>query len=181
TKTQARTDRESSHEPPSRPPSAPVDTGSPKKNDIRKRWPGFIEYVKDRKIWMGATLQRAIGARMEKDSLVIIYNDAADCRLLKNKENITPLTEYAIDYFQANLSVRFTLPDSKCCEVDGDSGKTAREERMSLSNEPLVRTALEIFNGQIGDIRIGPRFRQSLLSDDDNVEDETDNQFPMEE
>ena len=130
---------------------------------------------------MGATLQRAVGARMEKDALVIIYNDAADCRLLKNKENITPLTEYALDYFQANLAVRFTLPDSQCCEMDGDSGKNAREERMSLSHEPLVRTALEVFNGQIGDIRIGPRFRQSLPPDDENIEDETDNQSPSEE
>ncbi|MDH3349302.1 MAG: DNA polymerase III subunit gamma/tau [Desulfobulbaceae bacterium] len=149
--------------------------------DIRQLWPGFIEYVKDRKIWMGATLQRALGARIVKDSLVIIYNDAADCRLLKNNENISPLTEYALDYFQDNLAIRFELPDSQCCEVDGDSGKNAREERMSLSNEPLVRTALEVFNGQIGDIRIGPRFRESFPAESITDNDSINNQTPLEE
>ncbi len=137
------------------------------KKDVRKHWDEFLAYVRERKPWMAAALGRAASVSRKGDGLVIEYDDAADCRLLKNRENIRPLTEFALDFFQESLTVKFHVPDSLACEIDPENGTSPREERRALANDPLVLAALEIFNGQVGDIRVGPRFRQPMPAGDD--------------
>lgn len=130
--------------------------------DVRRHWDQFVEYVRERKQWMALSLQRAKDARLENGELLIRYEDPVDCRLLKSKDNINSLTEYALDFFQGSFQVRFKVPDGVGCEVDPENGVGPRKERQALANDPLVLTALEIFNGQIGDIRVGPRFREPM-------------------
>ncbi len=144
-------------EVPDRAGEAPVE-----KKDVRRHWKDFLAYVRERKAWMAAALGRASSVSREGDYLVIQYDDAADCRLLKNRENIRPLTEFALDFFQESLTVKFHVPDSLACEIDPENGASPQQERRALANDPQVLAALEIFNGQVGDIRVGPRFRQSL-------------------
>ncbi|MFP7755409.1 DNA polymerase III subunit gamma/tau [Thermodesulfobacteriota bacterium B35] len=146
-------------------PSRPADGDGMRQGgakDVRRHWDGFLAYVRERKAWMAAALGRAASVSREGDTLVIQYDDAADCRLLKNRENIRPLTEFALDFFQESLTVKFHVPDSLACEIDPENGTTPQQERRELANDPLVLAALEIFNGQVGDIRVGPRFRQPL-------------------
>jgi DNA polymerase-3 subunit gamma/tau len=133
-----------------------------RKKNVRAHWPEFIEYVRDRIKWMAATLQRASSAQLEEGQLIIVYNDSVDCRILKSKENMIQLTEFAMDFFQESLQIKFKVPDSSACDTDPDSGAAVQKERQALANDPLVLTALEIFNGQVGDIRVGPRFRKPL-------------------
>jgi DNA polymerase-3 subunit gamma/tau len=90
--------------------------------------------------------------------LHLIFDDAANCSLLRQKENLQLLTEYALDFFQKPLKVRFILPD------DNNSAETQDQEspqriRQELANDPLVIMTSEIFTGEIGDIRVGPRSR----------------------
>jgi DNA polymerase-3 subunit gamma/tau len=132
------------------------------KKDIRKRWQGFIEYVADRKKWMAATLQRAASAHIEEGILIIEYEDSVDCRIIKSKDNLIPLTEFAMDFFQESLQIQFKVPHCSGCDTDPDSGAALQKERQVLANDSLVLTACEVFNGQVGDIRVGPRFRQPL-------------------
>jgi len=132
--------------------------------DIKRRWPEFIEYVRDRKPWMAATLQKAVTVTLgekdlEKEELVIHYDESADCSLLKNQEHIRHLTEFAIDFFQQPFTLVFKVSDDGSCEVDPDGAISPRLERRALARDPLVLDALEVFNGQVGDIRVGPRFR----------------------
>ncbi len=129
---------------------------------VRRHWPEFIEYVRDRKPWMAAALQRASSVTREGEQLVIRYDDSIDCSLLKNREHIRPLTEFALDFFQQAFTVAFRVPDSGSCEVDPAGTNSPREARKALARDPLVLTALEVFNGQVGDIRVGPRFRTPL-------------------
>ncbi|GAB4335001.1 MAG: DNA polymerase III subunit gamma/tau [Desulfobulbaceae bacterium] len=129
---------------------------------VRKEWDGFIDYVRDRKVWMASALQQSSAVRVEGDLLLIEYDDGTRCGLLRNRENVTLLTEFALDFFQENFRIRFVLPDVNQCEIDPVNGKTPQQERQALANDALVLTAVDIFNGEVGDIRVGPRFRRSM-------------------
>jgi DNA polymerase-3 subunit gamma/tau len=135
--------------------------------DVRREWPDFINYVGDREKWMAATLQLAASAKITEGQLVIEYEDSVNCRIFKDRDKLIPLTEYDMDFFQQSLTVRFKVPDSSGCDTDPDSGAALQKERQALANDTLVLTACEIFNGQVGDIRVGPRFRKPLQADED--------------
>jgi len=126
---------------------------------VRQHWNEFVEYVRDRKPWMASALQMAKSACLKDGELVVEYENSINCRLLRNKENITPLTEFALDFFQENFRIRFYVPDSGGCDIDPANGNKVQQERQSLASDSLVLTAVDIFNGEVGDIRVGPRFR----------------------
>ena len=126
--------------------------------DVRRDWPAFIDYVKDRKVWMSKDLQRADSARQQGNELHLHYSDPANCALLRSKENRILLTEFVLDFFQKELKVRFILPTEEN-KNNGDDTDSPQKQRHRLANDPLVQMAVDIFNGQIGDIRIGPRSR----------------------
>ena len=134
--------------------------------EIRRRWPAFLDYVRERKPWMAATLQKATTISLDGEKLLIHYDESADCNLLKNQEHIRPLTEFAIDFFQQPLTLAFQVSDEGNCEVDVDGAVSPRLERRALARDPLVLDALEVFNGQVGAIRVGPRFRGSMGGQD---------------
>ena len=131
----------------------------PHEKDIRKDWLDFIKYVKERKVWMAQDLQRADTIKQDiKGELHLSYNDPANCSVLRQKENHQLLTEFALDFFQKPLKVRFILPKiDEASDANGD--ESPHRKRQQLVNDPLVVMAAEIFNGQVGDIRIGPRSR----------------------
>ena len=147
--------------PPPEDTYAPVSSGAHKK-DVRKHWSEFIRYVQERITWMGASLQSASTAALENGVLTVNYDDPADCKLLGNKENLVRLTEFAMDFFQKELTVSFKVPNSLACAPDSNSAAAVRQERQKLANDSLVLAAVDVFNGQVGDIRVGPRFRGPL-------------------
>ncbi len=138
-------------------PLAPVEI-HPHERDVRRDWHDFTEYVKDRKVWMAKDLQRADSAKEVDDELHIQYSDPANCTLLRNKDNHKLLTEFALDFFQKELKVRFIIPD-QTGNGDTDEANSPQMKRQRLANDPLVQMTVEIFGGQVGDIRIGPRSR----------------------
>lgn len=141
------------------PPPAKALEIHPHEKDIRKDWLDFIKYVKERKVWMAQDLQRADSIKQDiKGELHLSYNDPANCSVLRQKENHQLLTEFALDFFQKPLKVRFILPQiDDTTDANGD--ESPHRKRQQLVNDPLVVMAAEIFNGQVGDIRIGPRSR----------------------
>ncbi|MEN8200277.1 MAG: hypothetical protein ABFR63_09425, partial [Thermodesulfobacteriota bacterium] len=133
-------------------------TPHPHQRDVRRDWPAFIEHVKDRKVWMAQDLGRVDKAREVDNNLQLHFSDPANCALLRQKENIKLLTEFVLDFFQKDLKLQFITPD----RVEGenaDSSDSPHKLRQKLANDPLVIMATEIFSGQIGDIRVGPRSR----------------------
>jgi len=127
--------------------------------DIRRDWTEFIDYVKERKMWMAQDLQRADSAKERQGELHLHYSDPVTCTLLRNKENRRALTEFVLDFFQKDLTVRFRVPDQNGTNDDDSENGHPHKARQELVHDPLVQMAVEIFNGQIGDIRIGPRSR----------------------
>jgi DNA polymerase-3 subunit gamma/tau len=111
---------------------------------------------------MGAALKASSSACLENSVLTVHYDDAADCKLLGSKKNILQLTEFAMDFFQEELKVVFKVANFSACATDPESAEAVRQERQKLANDALVLAAVDIFNGQVGDIRVGPRFRGPL-------------------
>jgi DNA polymerase-3 subunit gamma/tau len=131
----------------------------PHEKDVRKDWLDFIHYVKERKVWMSQDLQRADAIKQDvKGELHLTFSDPANCMVLRQKENHQLLTEFALDFFQKPLKVRFILPEIDD-SPDANGEESPHRKRQQLANDPLVIMAAEIFNGQVGDIRIGPRSR----------------------
>lgn len=131
----------------------------PHQKEVRGSWPQFIEYVKDRSEWMAQDLLRADTFKEDiEGELHLAYSDAANCSLLRSKDNIQLLTEFALDFFQKPLKIKFIVPEAED-SVDENGNETPHKKRQQLANDPLTIMAAEVFNGQIGDIRIGPRSR----------------------
>ncbi len=166
----------------SSPESAPLDspdrangaTAKPEKSpkkDVRQHWKGFVDYVRDRKPWMASALELAASVQLKEDELVIHYNNSVDCRMLRNRDKINPLTEFALDFFQESFKIRFESPDAGGNGEDSGNGPNPQLERQNLANAPLVLTALDVFTGQVGDIRVGPRFRKKMVDEESDPEE----------
>lgn len=131
----------------------------PHEKDVRKDWQDFIKYVKERKVWMAQDLQRADSVKQDvTGELHLTYSDPANCMVLRQKENHQLLTELVLDFFQKPLKVRFIVPKiDDTPDANGD--ESPHRKRQQLANDPLVVMTAEIFNGQVGNIRIGPKSR----------------------
>jgi DNA polymerase-3 subunit gamma/tau len=144
--------------PPIEEASEPAEAVLERKRDVRKDWLDFVAYVKSRKQWMAQNLQQANSAKEKGQELILEFDEPAECALLKTKENRQILTEYVLDFFQKSYIIHVVSPD----DVDDPGQKDSegpKKRRQQLAANPLVRMTEEIFNGQVGDIRIGPNSR----------------------
>ncbi|ADW18064.1 DNA polymerase III, subunits gamma and tau [Desulfobulbus propionicus DSM 2032] len=132
---------------------------APPKKKVRQHWEGFVQYVRERQRWIAAALQMAASVECNGKELIIHFDDSAECTMLKQRNNVKALTEFLLDFFQEELSVQFAVPGSNACAVDPANGLAPQHERRALANDPLVLTALDVFTGQVGDIRIGSGYR----------------------
>ncbi len=107
---------------------------------------------------MAQDLGRTDKAREVNGELQLHFSDHANCAVLKQKENMKLLTEFVLDFFQKELTLRFITPDREE-ENNQENTDSPHRLRQKLANDPLVIMATEIFSGQIGDIRVGPRSR----------------------
>lgn len=134
----------------------PTETG---KKRIRQHWEAFLKYVRERQPWIAASLQMADSFDRHGEVLTIRFADSADCTLLKQRNNRDALTEFVLDFFQENLRIHFEVPGSTSCALDPANGLAPLQERRALANDPLVLTALDVFTGQVGEIRVGKRYK----------------------
>ena len=125
----------------------------PSRRDVRKDWLEFIAYLKGEKEWMAQSLQQTVSIREENKELVLEFDDPSDCFVLRSKENRQILTEYVLDFFQQELSIRIISPDNSN-GVGVQNSDEPKRRRKQLANHQVVRMAEEIFNGRVGDIRI---------------------------
>jgi DNA polymerase III subunit gamma/tau len=157
---------ESAPEPPPTVPPAEVEPPAPiatlpvdAKRRIRQNWDAFVKYVRERQPWVAASLQMAASVERKGEELIIHFADSTDCTMLKQRNTVNALSEFVLDFFQENLRIQFEVPGSDACAIDPANGVTPLQERRALGNDPLVLTALDVFTGQVGEIRVGPRYR----------------------
>jgi len=127
--------------------------------DVRKNWDEFIEYVMDRKKWMGHTLRLCSNIREEGTDLILKFDDPSDCKMLQTKENIKFMTEFSQDFFQKEFKIVIKIRGADSQGVIDQDGTGPQEERRALANDPLVQIATEVLGGRVVNIRTGPRSR----------------------
>ncbi len=125
--------------------------------DVRRDWPEFIEYVKERKKWLAPILKMCVSVREQDHELLLKYENISDAVVLQQTDNHKILTEFAQDFFQRELIVRIKGRDG-AADADGVEG-SPQEERRVLTNDPLVQMTADIFGGQVVNVRTGPRSR----------------------
>ncbi|HIJ78469.1 MAG: DNA polymerase III subunit gamma/tau [Desulfobulbaceae bacterium] len=126
---------------------------------VRQDWDEFIGYVKSRKAWMAHVLRLSGVGRDEGSELVMKFDDPSDCSVMQEHDNLKLINEFAQDFFQRDFKVVFRVRGVKDDGEQGDDGDNPREERRALANDPLVQMTNEIFSGQVGNVRTGPRSR----------------------
>jgi len=127
--------------------------------DVRKNWDSFVAYVKERKPWMAQVLKLCENPREEEGKLIIRFDNPSDCTLLQGPEHVKDLGVYVLDFFQKDLRVRISSRADKAGEQGEAVLDGPKEERRALANDPLVQVTVDVFGGQVGAIRTGPRFR----------------------
>ncbi|MEN8141068.1 MAG: DNA polymerase III subunit gamma/tau [Thermodesulfobacteriota bacterium] len=142
---------------PAPPPPAQEEKGADRLHlDLCREWPGFVDYVKERQVWMAQSLQVCKSHEVDGEKLLINYENPSDCTLLSQPAKLKELTTYAQDFFQMDLSVAICAKE--IAQEEGD-GPSPRDERRALGQDSLVQMVTEIFDGQVVGIRTGPKFR----------------------
>ncbi len=139
-------------EPPA-PPEPLLPEDPPKTRDVRKDWLEFIAFLKNEKEWMAQSLQQTVSVKEENQELILEFDDPNDCFVLRSKEHRQVLTEYVLDFFQQDLSVRILSPDNSN-GLGSQNGEEPKRRRKQLASHQIVRMTEEIFNGRVGAIRI---------------------------
>ena len=119
-----------------------------------KDWDKFITFIKEKRVWMATDLTRADRVEEKDGDLMLHFSDPTSCTLLSSKENLRALTKFALDFFKKDLRVRFIVPELEKSDAYGNDKNSPSQLRRQLSNDPLVQMTVEIFNGQVGDIRV---------------------------
>ncbi|MBA3015692.1 MAG: DNA polymerase III subunit gamma/tau [Desulfobulbaceae bacterium] len=123
--------------------------------NVERDWDAFLGHVRERKKWMAVTLGQAEKVTEENGTLIVRYDESAECHMLQDAANRKLLTEFAQDFFQKELGVRIEVAG----KTTGGELDQPQEDRRALSNDPRVQIAVEIFGGQVTGIRTGPRSR----------------------
>ncbi|NLX18050.1 MAG: DNA polymerase III subunit gamma/tau [Desulfobulbus sp.] len=170
-----RSDKDISSQSVSAPPAAETKSTPPSaaaKKRIRQHWGAFVRYVHGRQPWIAAALQMAKSVDQEGEVLTIHFDDSIGCTLLKQPKNIEALTASVLDFFQENLRIQFEVPGSTACALDPGHNPAPLQERRALANDPLVLTALEVFTGQVEEIRVGERYQTNKAEPADPIDSE---------
>ena len=107
---------------------------------------------------MAPVLQLCAMARDEGSELVLKFDDPSDCKLLQEHDNLKLLQSFALDFFQHDFRVVFKVRGAQAVEDGGgDEAESLLADRRVLANDPMVQMTAEIFGGQVGSIRTGPK------------------------
>jgi len=125
--------------------------------DPKNDWDDFLDYIKKDTVWMATNLQRAQSVNHDfAGQLQIHFADGMDCSLLRQKENTQQLNDFALAFFKKTLKVTFIVPEIDD-SLDGNGGESPQKKRQQLLSDPLVLMATEVFNGQVGDVRLSKK------------------------
>ncbi|MBI2756148.1 MAG: DNA polymerase III subunit gamma/tau [Chloroflexi bacterium] len=102
---------------------------------IRQRWPDVLEWVCDRKRFVGSLLQTAEPVRLESNGLVVVFSSAFNRKRAESRENRALIEEAFEHAFGRRLALRSTADST-------ESGAP------SLLEDPVIKFAAKTFGGQ---------------------------------
>ena len=129
-------------------------SGSGSTKDPQRDWDEFLDFIKVDTVWMATNLNRADSVSHDvPGELQITFADGINCSLLRQKENHQQLNEFALKFFKKPLKITFVVPEIDD-SLDKNGDISPQKKRQQLLNDPLVLMATEVFNGQVGDVRL---------------------------
>lgn len=130
----------------------PPRGNSPK--DPKRDWDEFLDFIKADTVWMATNLHRADSVSHDAPGeLQITFEDGMNCSLLRQRENHQLLNDFVFQFFKKPLKITFIVPEIDN-SVGENGGESPQRKRQQLLNDPLVLMATEVFNGQVGDVRL---------------------------
>jgi DNA polymerase-3 subunit gamma/tau len=124
---------------------------------LTTRWEGFLKRMRQEKPALAASLERASVSEPQPASFEIDFNGHEfDYEMVRESENFSTLNRLGRELF--GEPVKFSLNAGRIKGRDQQRVKTDRQKRRQQKalKHPLVAEALEIFGGEIVEVRVGP-------------------------
>ena len=152
--------------PAAAPQAAPTATPSPDEpadlKRIRSVWPEVIRIVKSKKVSCGTYLEEGVLLDLKGGRIILGFSKSNTLHkeALETKQNITVIREAMKDLLEVDMGITFAFTElsngngSGGQQASGQAGQAAEAPRtpfaqVSRKIEPIIRTALDKFNGKI--------------------------------
>lgn len=138
----------------------PYEVEEKSKRDLNKIWQEIVKNVQDTKISLGSFLEHSSLVNLTDTELIINLNNHSSMFIesINETENKKILKKKVKEYFNKAMDVKITtLPKdeilSENLKREGDSDKNRRLRKEALE-KPIVQEALEMFKGEIINIKV---------------------------
>lgn len=145
-----------------RPPAGSAKATEPKAPGRDGDWAGFVDFVRGKKPLLASLLEHGRPLRVTTTQLEIgLAAGSFELRQLQAPGNVEELKTLAKGYFQAEAAVKLVslqgdtpdLPPTLLEKKSLESANRQHELKRAVADHPAVAAALEIFGGEVGDIR----------------------------
>ncbi len=130
------------------------------REDVIKRWPEFVEFVKAKNPGLGSVLDACLKIEcLENGHIIGICADDVRGEMLCSQEKSSQIAGLASTYFSHPVNIKFVM-DEKGCTLKSPKGKNEaslnrpQNSRQELINNPLVQEAINIFQARISNVTL---------------------------
>jgi len=123
-----------------------------------KDWPGFVDFVKSQRVRIGSFLEHARLLSAELPSLKVAL--PANFHALADREMKEDIQRLAVDYYKTTVTLEIsclaenqTAPPSLLEERKQQESDRERRLKSDALEHTMVKAAIDIFEGQVGDVR----------------------------
>ena len=124
---------------------------------VAARWDDFVERVRQEKPALAASLERVSVREPQPDCLELDFNGHEfDYEMVKDKESFGLLRRLAREVFGERVKVSLKVGSEEIRREQRLKTDRQRLQQQKALKHPLVTEALEIFGGEIVEVRVGP-------------------------
>ena len=124
---------------------------------VAARWDDFVERVRQEKPVLAASLERVSVREPQSDCLELDFNGHEfDYEMVKERESFGLLSRLAREIFGERVKVTLTVGSEEIRRQQRLKTDRQRVQQQKALKHPLVTEALEIFGGEIIEVKVGP-------------------------
>jgi len=124
---------------------------------VGARWDDCIERVRQEKPALAASLERVSVSEPQPDCLELDFNGHEfDYEMVKERESFGLLSRLAREIFGARVKVTLKVGSEEIRREQRLKTDRQRLQQQKALKHPLVTEALEIFGGEIIEVKVGP-------------------------
>jgi DNA polymerase-3 subunit gamma/tau len=121
------------------------------------RWDDFVKRVRQEKPALAASLERVSVREPQPDCIELDFNGHEfDYEMVKERESFGLLSRLAREIFGERVNVTLTVGSEEIRREQRLKTDRQRVQQQKALKHPLVTEALEIFGGEIVEVRVGP-------------------------